>query len=207
MNLTEAGVYRHDNNVVLVQSTKLAANYTAEFEEMFTDRAFGPDSPDSTPYPELDLNGMWVETIFEAEGNADRRIAELIREAQESVHFMAFVLTDDAIARALVAQNRAGLQVSGVVESRNTEDLGADFLALQQAGLDILGDGNPYLLHHKTMIIDDAIVVTGSHNFSASAANSNDENVLIIHSPEIARAYMGEFDRVYAIAVAAAGSD
>ncbi|MBN1248044.1 MAG: phospholipase [Anaerolineae bacterium] len=201
-NLTENGTNLHDNNVVFVQSTKLAANYAAEFEEMFADRAFGPTSPDNTPYPQLDLNGTRVETIFEAEGDAEKRIVDLIREAERSIHFMAFVMTDDDIARVLIAQHRAGLAVSGVMESRNTADLGSDFPALRQAGVDVLEDGNPYLLHHKTLIVDEAIVVTGSYNFSASAADNNDENVLIIHSPEIARAYMDEFARVYAVAAA-----
>ena len=42
-------------------------------------------------------------------------------------------------------------------------------------------------MHNKVIIIDDRIVVTGSYNFTYFAENRNDENVLIIHSPEIAR--------------------
>ena len=70
------------------------------------------------------------------------------------------------------------------------------------AGLDVRQDGNKLgFLHDKVMIIDDNIVVTGSFNFSASAANSNDENVLIIHNTGIANAYLKEFDQRWAEAV------
>jgi phosphatidylserine/phosphatidylglycerophosphate/cardiolipin synthase-like enzyme len=198
-NFTEAGTTRHNNNVVLARSSKLATNYTAEFEEMFVDGAFGTTSPAAIPYPVLDLDGVRVETIYGSEGDAAARIVDLIQDAEESVHFMAFVLTDDAITRALIAQHRAGLEIAGVLEARHTGSLGAAYPALRQAGVDVLEDGNPYLMHHKVILLDRAIVVTGSYNFSANAANNNDENVLILHDPEIAGAYMDEFARVYTL--------
>jgi len=51
-------------------------------------------------------------------------------------------------------------------------------------------------LHHKVFIIDDHTVVTGSFNISENATRSNDENFVIIQSPDIARLYIQEFDRM-----------
>ena len=53
---------------------------------------------------------------------------------------------------------------------------------------------------NKVIIIDGQIVVTGSYNFSKSAKTRNDENTLILHSPEIAELYFDEFERVWGIA-------
>jgi phosphatidylserine/phosphatidylglycerophosphate/cardiolipin synthase-like enzyme len=61
----------------------------------------------------------------------------------------------------------------------------------------VLQDGNPYILHHKVIIIDEETVVLGSFNFSANADESNDENVLIIDYAPIAQEYTAEFQRVY----------
>jgi phosphatidylserine/phosphatidylglycerophosphate/cardiolipin synthase-like enzyme len=61
-------------------------------------------------------------------------------------------------------------------------------------------DGNPKSLHHKVIIIDGQIVVTGYYNFSKSARTRNDENTLILHSREMARLYVEEFERVWGIA-------
>jgi phosphatidylserine/phosphatidylglycerophosphate/cardiolipin synthase-like enzyme len=47
-------------------------------------------------------------------------------------------------------------------------------------------------------IIDGKTVVTGSFNFSSNANENNDENLLIIDSPELAAQYAAEFERVYA---------
>jgi phosphatidylserine/phosphatidylglycerophosphate/cardiolipin synthase-like enzyme len=63
--------------------------------------------------------------------------------------------------------------------------------------VDVRRDGNTGLMHHKVIIIDRSIVITGSYNFSNSAETSNDENVVIIHSAETAAEFMSEFQRVY----------
>ena len=206
-NLTENGTYRNNTNLVVIHSSKLAANYTSEFEEMFERGEFGPASSDATPHPDIELNGVRIETIFESEGAARDRMITLISEARSSIAFMAFVFTDDDIAEAIIARHRAGLDVAGVIEARNAEGSGSDFGAFEQVGIDILKDGNPYVMHHKVIIVDKSIVITGSYNFSASAANNNDENVLIIHSPQIAATYLDEFDRVYEQAAVAARGD
>ncbi len=79
-------------------------------------------------------------------------------------------------------------------------EAGSEYDLFRAAGLDVRLDGNQGLLHHKVMIIDGQIVVTGSYNFSASAENTNDENVIVIYSPDIAAQYLREFQRVYALA-------
>jgi phosphatidylserine/phosphatidylglycerophosphate/cardiolipin synthase-like enzyme len=110
---------------------------------------------------------------------------------------MAFVFTDDDIASAIIARHRAGVRVRIVTETRNVDGDGSDVAAFQKAGIDILPDGNSYMMHHKVIVIDNDVVVTGSYNFSSNAANDNDENVLILHSAEIAGQYLEEFERVY----------
>ena len=37
-------------------------------------------------------------------------------------------------------------------------------------------------MHHKVMIIDGHILVTGSYNWSQSAEDDNDENIIVIDS-------------------------
>lgn len=202
-NLTNNCTYRNNNNVVVANSKLLAENYTAEFAEMFVDGKFGASSPDNTPHPRLEINGVQVENFFEAEGDARTRMIQLIKDAKSSIDVLAFVFTDDDIASAIIARHRAGVAVRIVTETRNVTGDGSDVAAFQKAGIDILPDGNPYMMHHKVIIIDQAIVITGSYNFSRNAADYNDENVLILHSAEIAGQYTAEFERVYAQAKAA----
>ena len=55
-------------------------------------------------------------------------------------------------------------------------------------------------MHNKTIVVDERYVITGSLNYSTNAETSNDENVIIIDNPDIAKLYMQDFERVWALA-------
>ncbi|MEJ2210756.1 MAG: phospholipase D-like domain-containing protein [Anaerolineae bacterium] len=207
-NLTESGTYRNDNNAVRLALPELAANYTAEFEEMFVDGAFGPESPADTPHPSLRVGGedgsepVVVENYFSPEDGVEARLLALVEGAQESVRFLIYSFTDDDLGQAMVRQAAAGLVVQGVFEARGAESEYGEYERLRNARppADVLTDGNPYAMHHKVLIVDEEIVVLGSYNWTESASESNDENVLILHDPRVAQLYLAEFERVYGLA-------
>ncbi|PUE61002.1 hypothetical protein B9Z36_03685 [Limnohabitans sp. Rim8] len=53
----------------------------------------------------------------------------------------------------------------------------------------ILSNTNEVTVHNKVMVIDEAIVITGSFNFTNSAASRNAENFLVLKSDELAQKY------------------
>jgi len=57
-------------------------------------------------------------------------------------------------------------------------------------------DRNQHAMHHKVLIIDERLVITGSYNFSKNADRRNDENIIIIDNPEIAAEYLAEYRRL-----------
>jgi phosphatidylserine/phosphatidylglycerophosphate/cardiolipin synthase-like enzyme len=120
-----------------------------------------------------------------------------VQSAQHSIRFLTFSYTDDATGEAMIARHAAGVSVQGVFETRNARGTGSEYARLQEAGIDVLEDGNCYTMHHKVIIIDDATVITGSYNFTGRAENTNDENLVIIDNQELAAAYVEEFNRVY----------
>jgi len=52
-------------------------------------------------------------------------------------------------------------------------------------------------MHNKFAIIDRAIVLTGSYNWTVSASNSNQENILIIESKYVVNNYQNEFNKLW----------
>ena len=46
-------------------------------------------------------------------------------------------------------------------------------------------------------MIDNRTVITGSFNWSPSAAHTNDETLLIIESPQLAKHFTREMDRLW----------
>lgn len=200
-NLTAGSVYQNDNNMLRIRSQELADDYTTEFEEMFVDDQFGPGSPANTPHPQVTVNGTRLEVYFSPEDGVLVHLMELVRGAQESIDFLAYSFTTDKLADAMITRSKKGVTVQGVFdEDQYYSNAGTEFDTFKKAGLDVRLDGNPRLMHHKVIIIDGKIVITGSYNFTASAEERNDENVLIIYSPQVAAQYLTEFQRVFDMA-------
>ena len=75
-------------------------------------------------------------------------------------------------------------------------------LLVEQGGVDVPEDGNCYILHHRAIVIDARTMITGSYNFTGSAEQDNDENLVIVDDPNLAHAYRDEPARMYAQAQA-----
>ena len=198
LNYTVSGAYEDNNNLVHIRSVKVAENYTTEFEEMYTDDLFGPDSIAATPNPSVTVDGLRVETYFSPDDGVAARLLELLQGAQESIYFLAFSFTSDDLAQVMRGRADAGVAVSGVMEDAQVKsNQGTEFDLFVQSGLDVRRDGNSGQMHHKFIVIDRSIVITGSYNFTAAAEDRNDENLVVLFSPEIAELFLAEFERVF----------
>lgn len=197
MNFTDNDAYQNDNNAALLRSPDLARNYAAKFAAMFERRAFGPARSSGDTVPRLTIEGIPVENYFAPEDPTVEVIRRALRGARERIVFMAFSFTHPRIGDVLLERARAGVEIHGVFETVGAGAPVSQFRRLQQAGLDVLKDGNPYLMHHKVFVIDRRVVIFGSYNFSRNAEQDNDENFLIVADPAMAARFEAEFARVY----------
>ncbi|MFN8488334.1 MAG: phospholipase D-like domain-containing protein [Caldilineaceae bacterium] len=200
-NFTDGDTYHLNNNAIKIMSPELAQNYSAEFEKMFVQRTFGPNKTPGVPHPVLTINGVHVENYFAAEDHVANHIVDHLKQAQQSIHFLAFSFTSTVIGDVVRERAKAGVKVAGVFETTGSETKFSEYGRMKQAGLDVLQDGNPYVMHHKVFIVDGRKVIFGSFNFSNNADKDNDENLLIVDDPQIAAAFEAEFQRVRAVAL------
>jgi phosphatidylserine/phosphatidylglycerophosphate/cardiolipin synthase-like enzyme len=197
MNFTPNDVYRNNNNMLRLDNSSLIQNYNQIFERLFLLRSDNAPSK-KIPNPRVELeNGIVIDNYFSPTGGAQKAILDRLKAAQTSIRVTAFAFTDTEMGKVLKAKHKDKLQVRGIFEKRNNEGLGAEYATLRRAGLDVLEDGNCYILHSKLFIIDDKTVIMGSYNFTDAANKTNDENLLIIDDPALAQRYIAEFDRIY----------
>lgn len=198
MNFTTGGAYSDSNNLLRIRSQQLVENYQTEFDEMFIGDHFGPDTIADTPNPSIFVNGTMIETYFSPDDGVAEKIIDLLENANESIYFMAYSFTADDISSAIRERASNGVTVAGVMDYSQIRSNGqySEYDLFLQSGLDVRSDGIDGLLHHKVFIIDEEIVITGSYNFSASAEERNDENILIIYNSDIAEEFLKEFQRV-----------
>ena len=198
MNFTDPGIYGDHNNMVRIRSSRLAEDYTTEFNEMFEDGSFGSSSPSNTPYPQLSLDGTVLEVYFSPDDGAQQQLENLIHSAEDSIDVLAFSFTSDPLAEALIQQAASGIQVRIVMdEEQAASNQGGEYDHFLAEGLDVHLDANYGQMHHKVMIFDDKIVAFGSYNYSRSAEERNDENLLIVYDPSLAAAFLHEFESIY----------
>jgi hypothetical protein len=66
--------------MIRIRSTKMAENYSVEFNEMFEGNLFGPDVLAETPNPHVTLDGTLVDTYFSPDDGVLTAIFNLLSE-------------------------------------------------------------------------------------------------------------------------------
>lgn len=193
-NITENCMYRNYNNAVLIESPELAVNFRNEFDEMFLHRQFGATSPLNTAHPTVTVLGIGIESYFAPEDGVERAIIARLAQSRDRLDFMAFVFTSVPMAEAMATRLAEGVRVRGVIEQRNAGSRHSRHHYLRQHGAEVHLDPGPRTMHHKVIIVDARTVMTGSYNFSANAEKRNDENLIMIHNPDIARRFIEELE-------------
>lgn len=143
-------------------------------------------------------------------------IGATLNSATKSVDLALFVFSEQRLANILETDHQKGVQVRALIDpdfiyreySNALDMMGVSFSNKCKSEVDnhwqqpIVTVGVPQLfkgdlLHHKFGVVDQEIVITGSHNWSAAANKNNDEVLLVIYSPTVAAHYQREFERLY----------
>lgn len=209
-NWTNGQLFDDYNNLLLIQDQSIARTYELEFNEMWgsdslqpnaNNALFGPNKTDNTPHHFL-VNGDAMEVYFSPSDNTTNKLIDAFQTADEELNFALLVFTQNDLGWALENVHNNGVTVQGIIEQVNTN--GSEYQYLIDAGIDVRSHtGVPHIMHHKYAIIDqslassDPLVITGSHNWSAAAENSNDENTVFYYNQNIANQYYQEFIERY----------
>jgi phosphatidylserine/phosphatidylglycerophosphate/cardiolipin synthase-like enzyme len=199
MNPTNNGAHKNNNNLIIIKSKLLAQNYLSEFEKMYSGK-FKKKEGNSNLVNEqiiLEVNkrNITIKNYFCPKDNCAYRIKEELKKANKSIHFMTFSFTNDGIANILLLQQLKGVKVEGVMEARQVSKY-SKFQVLKFQGVNVSKDSNKQNMHHKFFVIDSKTVITGSMNPTGGGDSRNDENVVVIEDEEIAKMYLGEFERL-----------
>jgi phosphatidylserine/phosphatidylglycerophosphate/cardiolipin synthase-like enzyme len=136
-----------------------------------------------------------IEVRFSPHGGCTDAVVHEIASARSSILVQAYSFTSVPIAKAIVDAHRRGVHVEVILDSshKTAKYSEADFL--QHAGVPVLIDGRHAIAHNKIMIIDGAVVITGSFNFTKQAEQSNAENLLVIRDRALADQYTANWKR------------
>ena len=219
-NLTTGQLVSDLNDVIVFEDQSLARAYELEFEEMWggqglepdpANSKFGPDKTWNTPVNFL-IGGSEVELYFSPSDGTTAAIQKEIDAANADFEFALLTFTRDDLAESIVSLNQSFfVSPVGVIEQVNVT--GSEFDNLIGNGVQVYAHEPSGDCHHKYCIIDhsepgtDPTVITGSHNWSSSAENVNDENTVIVHNARVANLYHQEFTAILNSVTGGGGSD
>src|SRR5689334_24118567 len=86
MNFTDGGTYDDSNNFMHIHSTKIAQDYSKEFDEMFVDNKFGQDVVPETPYPSVTIDGTQLDVYFSPDDGVLNALVPLLQSAPQSIY-------------------------------------------------------------------------------------------------------------------------
>ena len=214
-NFTDDAWSFQENNIVCIDGAPdIYAFYQNDFKELWVSgdiKSTGVNDRGS-----LQVGSTTVDVAFApGEGQTiDQTISDLIGSARHRIKIASMVITSHAILGSLDDALRSdqvsefggiydATQMAQVVKlwqkSPNSAGIAQTF---QEVASKLVGKhSQPYsptskhdFMHNKVAVCDDA-VVTGSYNFSRSATQ-NAENIVILHSKELADKYSEYIDEL-----------
>jgi phosphatidylserine/phosphatidylglycerophosphate/cardiolipin synthase-like enzyme len=196
------------NNVVEINDPTITQAYKIEFEEMWgsngdtpnpSNAKFGFQKSDNTPHI-FNIGGREVKVYFSPSDGVMSKIINTVNTANKDIYFGLYAFTRSDIATAMNNRYNAGVtDIRGLIDQVNTT--GSQYSYLDTFAEMFGNTGNT--MHHKYGLVDatqpysNPYVITGSANWSNSAANDNDENIIIIDDIFIANQFMQEFKKRY----------
>ena len=142
-----------------------------------------------------------VQLAFTPWDDAEALIVDNIRQARRQILVQAFSFTSRALANALIAAKRRGVDVQVLADREQTFGGESSRIPdLARAGIVVLLEVRYQSAHNKVMVIDEGTpevaVITGSYNWTYAAQYKNAENVLILRrNPAVASAYAANWRR------------
>lgn len=117
--------------------------------------------------------------------------------ARSKIDICVFTISDDRITEAIRKAHRRGVALRLITDDFKAGDIGSDIDQLRQEGVPVAEDAPEGHMHHKFALFDGAWLITGSYNWTRSAATVNDENLVETNDPTLLRQFGTQFETLW----------
>ncbi|MGI6589781.1 MAG: phospholipase D-like domain-containing protein [Candidatus Iainarchaeum sp.] len=150
-------------------------------------------------YPQSGGEGGYslVETYFCPSDYCSDKLINKIDDADSNIFIAIYSFTHDGIGDALIRAKNRGVDVWVIYDSLQSKNSASDDELLIDKGIRVAYRNGSGYMHNKYTIIDMNFVATGSFNYSNNADTRNEENLVFIHSVEVASVFKKNFDTIW----------
>ncbi len=124
-------------------------------------------------------------------------IIGLIRSAKSNIDICVFTISDDRISKEIAQAFHRDIQVRVITDNDKVYDRGSDIHYLAELGVPVRVDISSSHMHHKFAIFDRRTLVNGSFNWTRSASQYNEENIVISYEAELLTRFANLFSDMW----------
>jgi len=136
-----------------------------------------------------------IELYFSLYDDPESIIIKNIDNAKEFINIAMYTFTDREIAQSILKAKDRGVDVKIYLDRSQVNAKYTKSRYFINNGIkNIRISSNNYIMHNKFAVIDNKMVITGSYNWTASAGERNDENLLVIDDKNIIKEYQNQFN-------------
>ena len=139
-----------------------------------------------------------IRVFFSPKGGIAEEIIRQIDNAQGYIDIAMYSFTYQPIAEAVVEAKHRGVKIRVLMDRVQAQIRSSQYKYLLDNGIAVAQDRHAGIMHNKIAIIDGKVLFVGSYNWSESAEESNQENLLMfVDDEKIAGEVEEEIIRLY----------
>lgn len=131
----------------------------------------------------------------------DQCLEQILRQlnsARSSIDICVFTISDNRISDQILEAHRRQVQVRIITDNHKQYDAGSDVEWLVREGIPTRFDRTPDHMHHKFCIVDGLALINGSFNWTRSASERNQENIVVSRDIPLIQQFQQQFDALWA---------
>ena len=140
--------------------------------------------------------------IFSPKGGTSKELARLIKAAKKEIMVAAYAFSSKYLGQALSAALKRGIKIRILLDGANArksysidewlagEGIAVRFVEIKRGSL-----------HHKFMLIDNRLLITGSYNFTNESEFRNHEAAIFTNNKALIQSFVSEFERLWNLVI------
>jgi len=181
-NFTTSSLNMHDNLVIGFHSPKLA--------KFILEKSPYHNGYINTLHAGKNLE-FWL--LPDPRGNGLNAILKALRKAKKSIKIAIFTFTHPGVVQELTLAKKRGVEVDVTIDFGASLGISSKVIKqLKNEKINVLLSQGSQLLHHKFILIDDKILITGSANLTKAAFYKNHDCFLIMQLNGTQKSFMEE---------------
>jgi len=139
-----------------------------------------------------------IRVFFSPKGGATGEIIKQIDNAESYIDIAMYSFTYEPIAEAIIKAKNRGVKIRILMDKGQSQGRYSKYKFFLDNDIAVIQDRHAGIMHNKIAVIDGKVLFTGSYNWTESAEESNQENLLeFIDEEEIIKVYQERLDYLW----------